>query len=97
MIVCAHMNLGPYMDSYVKASSIGAAVQQFRKDVEQHYGVLDKSIAEVCGLDLTPCVDLYPACREGDDLHCTDRENFHDYPMARYQIGARGGVRKVTV
>jgi hypothetical protein len=47
-----------------------------------------------------PCVDLYaPACGVGEDkeIHCNRYMNFHDYPMARYQVGPRGGIRKVPV
>lgn len=95
--VCAHMNLGPFTHLYTKAPSMAQAIRKFRREVERHYGVLDSSIAEIRGTDMMPCVDLYPACPDGGDLCCTSHENFHDYPMARYEVGVRGGIKKVTV
>ena len=37
-------------------------------------------------------VDIYPQCAE-----CDSAMNFHDSPMARYELGPRGGIRKATV
>jgi hypothetical protein len=37
-------------------------------------------------------MDLYPQC--GD---CDSAMNFHDYPMVRYELGQRGGIKKVAV
>ena len=96
MMVCAHMNLGPHVHLYRKSGTIEQAVLAFRQELERHYGVLDSAIAKIRGVDEMPCVDLYPACRVNDELHCTRHENFHDYPMARYQVGVRGGIRRVT-
>lgn len=96
--VCAHMNLGPFVHYYRLARSMSEAVRSFRIAVEKHYGSLDSSIAEIRGPGEMPCVDLYaPACRDSDDLHCTSRENYHDYPMARYEVGPQGGIRRVFV
>ena len=90
--VCAHVNLGPFVHHHFRAESCKAAVAGFARLVEQHYGVLDKSIAEIRRPDEMPCVDLYPQCRE-----CNSHMNFHDYPMVRHQVGPRGGIRRVRV
>ena len=90
--VCAHVNLGPFLHLHGRFDSVKDAVQKFRREVIQHYGVLDKSIAEIRRPDEMPCVDLYPRCKD-----CNAMMNFHDYPFARYQVGPRGGIRKVPV
>lgn len=92
MQVCAHMNLGPFVHVHRRYGSIAAARFGFYQMLEKHYGAVDKSIAEVRGPDEMPALDLYPLCNQ-----CTSNMNFHDYPMARYQVGIRGGIRKVTV
>lgn len=99
MMVCAHMNLGPHKHVYRKFSTISGAVESFRDTLERHYGAVDSSIAQIRGGDM-PCVDLYPACTAADwraGLHCSDVENFHEFAVARYQVGPRGGIGKVSV
>ena len=99
MKVCAHMNLGPHVHDYVTAASINDALRCFRRRLEQHYGVIDKTIAEIRHPDEMPALDLYPACAEEshrDGMHCNSQMNFHDWPMTRFQVGPRGGIRRVT-
>jgi hypothetical protein len=96
MKVCAHMNLGPHVNVYLDAPSISYAVREFRHRLERHYGVVDGSILERTGLDYAPCLDVYSPCPAATlGLHCSDTENFHDYPMLRYRLGPRGGIVRV--
>jgi hypothetical protein len=90
--VCAHMNLGPFFNVYQRFDCVSDAITSFKIALIKHYGVLDKSIGEIRGPDEMPCVDLYPQC-----VDCSRYENHHDYPMARYQVGPRGGIRKVSI
>ncbi len=83
MKVCAHINYGPFNNDVERFDSIGAAVSFFRR--------------EVAGDDFgtgtaDQCMDVYPQC---DD--CVSGMNFHDYPMARFEPGRRGGIRRVNV
>lgn len=90
--VCAHMNLGPFKHVHRRYWSIKNAVDNFQDYLEVFYGAVDKGILERTGADRAPALDLYPKCDQ-----CTDHMNFHDYPMARYVVGPRGGIRKVKV
>ena len=83
MKVCAHINHGP-CNSHARYDSIYDAVVAFR-DNQWQLGQLGADTADAT-------MDLYPQCGQ-----CTWRMNFHDYPMARYELGPRGGVRKVIV
>lgn len=89
--VCAHMNLGPHMHVHRTFWSIRNAVNGFRDQLENFYGSLD-GIIERTGADYAPTLDLYPRCQE-----CNSHMNFHDWPMRRYQLGPRNGIRKVSV
>ena len=91
MKVCVHYNLGPFDQHYVSAASINEAVRFFRDSLESYYGELS-GILERTGEDYAPAMNLYPYCKE-----CTDNMCFHDYPMARYTVGPRGGIRKEFV
>jgi hypothetical protein len=89
--VCAWMNLGPFSHHIYRYDSIGEAKREFKERLSNFYGSLDGIIDRV-GVDYAPCLDLYPQCDE-----CQTHMNFHDYPMSRYKIGNRGGLRKVSV
>lgn len=89
MRVCAHMNLGPHSHHHMVAATIGEAVQNFADSLEGYYGSL-AGILDRTGEECAPALDLYPAC---DD--CNSQMNFHDYPMARWAVGPRGGIRKL--
>jgi len=89
--VCAHMNLGPFTNAHGRFSTVWMAVESFKKELERFYGSLE-GIIDRTGEDRAPCVDLFPQCPD-----CNSHMNFHDYPFARYQIGPRGGIRKVAV
>lgn len=89
--VCAHMNLGPHTHRHIRANNPAQAVREFRVQLENFYGSL-VGILDRTGPDNAPCVDLYPQCKE-----CNSQENHHDYPFARYQVGPRGGIKKVCV
>lgn len=78
--VCAHITLGPWTREHATFPTIGDAVAYFR--------------SEVAGIDYGTGTDeqamnLYPRCSE-----CTDDMCFHDYPMAVYTVGPRGGIRR---
>lgn len=90
MKVCAHYNLGAFDQQYMRADSVKAALAEFRDGlVANYYGDL-KGIVDRTGEDYAPTISFYPQC---DD--CNSNMCFHDYPMSRYQIGNRGGIRKV--
>ncbi|QNJ59254.1 hypothetical protein SEA_MRMIYAGI_40 [Mycobacterium phage MrMiyagi] len=91
MKVCAHMNLGPFKNHHERFESASDAVENFRESLEAFYGDL-KGIVERTGEDYRPSLDLYPECSD-----CNSHMNFHDYPMTRYEVGNRGGIRKVIV
>lgn len=91
MKVCAHMNLGPFSHHHSVANTISEAVENFRDSLDAFYGDLS-GILERTGEDNAPTLDLYPAC---DD--CSAQMCFHDYPMSRYTVGPRGGIRKEFV
>ena len=83
MKVCASINLGPFNRTAERFDSIAAAVAYFRSEVAgQDYGT---------GTD-EQVMDIYPQC-----TNCTAGMTFHDYPMARYAVGPRGGVTKQYV
>lgn len=85
MKVCAHAYVACQSHYHYRADSIRAAVEQFRTDIEDLYRGPEVG-GERGG------VDLYPQC---DD--CDWNECHHDYPMQRWEIGIRGGLRKVHV
>ena len=91
MKVCAHMNTGPFSNEHSVFDSIGDAISEFRDILDAKYGNLS-DILERTGEEYAPALDVYPAC--GD---CNSQMNFHDHPMSRYQVGPRGGIRKVYV
>lgn len=98
MFVCAHANLGPFTHSHFTANTIGEAVNKFKTELWNFYGSLD-GILDRTGTDNAPCVDLYYYDSEAElySDECNSQMNFHDYPSARWQIGPRGGIRKVYV
>ena len=84
MKVCAHINpgCGSFVQHHKRFNSVKEAVKYFSEFVEDDLITVTEDTV----------MDLYPQCNE-----CTDMMNFHDYPMARYVVGPRGGIRKVTV
>lgn len=83
MKVCAHINYGPFNHGYKAFDSVSDAVRYFRSEVAGiDYGT---------GTD-EQVMDVYPQCDE-----CSRDECYHDYPMARYAIGKRGGVVKAHI
>lgn len=91
MKVCAHMNLGPFIHNHYRFDSIATGISGFRRELIRHHGSTHGIQPFADGYDM-PCVDFYPQCED-----CNSQMNFHDYPMSRYQVGSRGGIRKVTV
>lgn len=86
MKVCAHYCLSPYQHHHQRFDS-GAQAKHWLWDYlipQGNLGPYDP--------DYPVVMDLYPQCKD-----CTDHMNFHDYPMARYQVGPRGGIRKVCI
>ncbi len=83
MKVCAHINYGPFNHGHKRFGSVSAAVRYFTSEVAgTDYGT---------GTD-EQCLDVFPQCED-----CTSGMCFHDYPMARYELGPRGGVRKAAI
>lgn len=65
--------------------TFAAALDEFRR-VQDEFGF--DTVPEVQQSTL----DLYPVCAD-----CTGGENHHDYPMARFVIGIRGGIVRERV
>jgi len=88
MKVCAHINYGPFNNGHERFDSVEDAVKYFREDVAgKDYG----TGLGTYGVD-GQTMNLYPQC---DD--CMRDMCFHDYPMARYAVGLRGGIRREIV
>lgn len=80
MKVCASIAYGPFNIHVERFDSITAAVDYFRREVAgTDFGT---------GTD-EQCIDLYPQCPD-----CQRDMVFHDYPLARYSVGPRGGVMR---
>lgn len=77
--VCAHISYGPFNRGFERFASISAAREYFAGIAGDDYGT---------GTD-DQCMDIYPACND-----CSADMCFHDYPMARFVVGPRGGVRR---
>lgn len=91
MKVCAHYNLGPFSQHFMRCATKGNALAEFREQLEIQYGSLD-GILDRTGEDYAPSISLYPQCSD-----CNAQMCFHDYPMAVYTIGPRGGLRKESI
>jgi len=81
MKVCAHINGGPHHRWHERFASVALAVEAFRA------GMAALKIDRGDGEHYT--MALYPQCDE-----CESEMNFHDYPLARYRVGPRGGIRR---
>lgn len=93
--VCAHLNVGPHSNQHFVADSVSEAVSQMKSRLWNHYGSLD-GILDRTGVDNAPTLHLYYVDSTYSDK-CNSEMNFHDYPSAAWQIGPRGGIRKVYV
>lgn len=84
MKVCAHYNYGPFANGHGRYDSIKDALYGF------------EMLLRVVGIDSGDgehyTIDLYPQCSE-----CDSQMNFHDYPMARYELGPRGGLARQCI
>lgn len=90
MRVCASINYGPHQNGHERFDSVAEAIEYFRREViESPYLCIEFSDYPYADYGV---MDLYPQC----DL-CTDGSTFHDYPMARYGIGKRGGLHKASI
>ena len=83
MKVCASIHYGPWHNGLERFDTIAEAVAHFGR--------------EIAGTDFgtgteEQIMDLHPQC--GD---CTAGATFHDYPLARYGVGPRGGVRREVI
>jgi hypothetical protein len=80
MKVCASIHYGPWNHGVERFDTVAAAVEYFRRNVAgEDFGTGDSD----------QCMDIHPQCGL-----CTDGATFHDYPLARYVVGPRGGVRR---
>jgi hypothetical protein len=86
MKVCAHFNLSPYQHYHKRFDSIHAA-----KHWLWDYLIPQGNLAPY-NPDYPVVLDVYPQCKD-----CNSQMNFHDYPMARYSVGPRGGIRKEMI
>lgn len=86
MKVCAHFFLSPYQHYHRRFDSIADARKWLWEYLipNGNLGPYDK--------DWPVGFDVYPLCED-----CNSEMNFHDYPMARYVAGPRGGIKKVMV
>ncbi|AEK10063.1 hypothetical protein FDH96_gp104 [Mycobacterium phage Rey] len=92
MQVCAHINYGPFTNGHETFPTMGAAVDFFRREVVDN-PYLTTEFSEDSEYSDYGVMDLYPH----DGCDCSDGMNFHDYPMVRYGVGRRGGLRRVAV
>ncbi|ANA87343.1 hypothetical protein PBI_KAMPE_111 [Gordonia phage Kampe] len=94
MKICAHINLSPYDHDHKRFDSVNEA-KQYLYDAYHRHGLVDEG-SKYYPNDYeqyhTACIDYYPQCDE-----CDSAMNFHDYPMGRIVIGARGGIKNVSV
>ena len=85
MKVCAHFMLSPYQRSH----------RRFDSAAKAKYWLWDYLIPQGNLGPYNPnypiTLDLYPQC---DD--CTSEMNFHGDIMTRYEVGPKGGIRRVT-
>lgn len=86
MQVCAHFNLSPYQHHHERFGSVHEA-----KSWLWNYLVPQGNLGPY-DPDHPVVMDLYPQCE-----HCTSEMNFHDYPMTRFTVGPRGGIRRTAV
>jgi hypothetical protein len=84
MKVCVHANYGPFNNGFGRYDTMAQALDMFRVDL--------RALGIDSGDGEHYTLDFYPQCEECNSLMC-----FHDYPMARYELGPRGGMRRVTV
>lgn len=91
MKVCASINYGPFSNGHERFDSIKSAIEYFREAVVDN-PYLELEFEDGYEYSNYGCMDLYPQCDR-----CYDGATFHDYPMARYGIGRRGGLRKVLI
>ncbi len=91
MKVCAHINYGPYANGHKRFDSISSALAYFREEVVGN-PYLTTEYDDAYEISNYGIIDLYPQCDSCQDSMC-----FHDYPMARYGIGRRGGLRKAHI
>lgn len=86
MKVCAHFCLSPYQHCHERFDSSAQAKAWLWNYLhcDGNLGPYDPEYPIV--------MDLYPQCSD-----CNSTMNFHDYPMTRYEVGPRGGIRKVCI
>lgn len=91
MKVCASINAGPFNNFHERFDSVSEALEYFRSRlVDNPY--LETEFEDDCDYSNYGVMDLYPQCDQ-----CYTGATFHDYPMARYGIGRRHGLRKVAI
>jgi hypothetical protein len=86
MRVCANFNLGG--NSWVERyDTIGEALDAFRA---HHDSIGFTTVWALNGeIIQQSTVDISAQCAD-----CTDGENHHDYPRARYVVGKSGGINR---
>lgn len=92
MKVCAHITYGPFNNGHERFGSVSEALAYFRDVAGEDFGTGTEGHYEDGYWVAAQGMMLYPGC---DD--CTGDMNFHDYPMSAFEVGPRGGIRKVYV
>ena len=85
MKVCAHICVAPFQFVHERHDSVKSALASLREWDESTFGSHAGEPEEY------PEMNLYPQCAD-----CDSMMNFHDWPMATYRIGPRGGLRRST-
>lgn len=97
MRICAHINHGPFQNGRKRFDSIREAVEYFRAEVLDNYYTPGPDALSEEERDGLYIMDIYPELDDdGKPCECDDAMNFHDYPMRRYGMGPRGGLRMIS-
>lgn len=91
MKVCTHYNLGPFNQHFMRNSTKQKGLAEFREQLEIYYGSME-GILDRTGEEHAPSISFYPQCDQ-----CSSNMCFHDYPMAVYRVGPRGGLQKESI
>ena len=84
---CGRVQLQHYGDcEMVRGDSIAQMVERFRWRLHEARGWRDDA---ACSLTIY--------ATDGAPCECDSACNFHDYPMALFEVGPRGGVRETAV
>ena len=94
MRVCCTINYAPFVNGRKRFDTLGEALDYFRREVaDSPDRTLGTDDADGCYfMSVYPELDRYGKPCECDNVCC-----YHDYPIAYYTVGPRGGVRKEAI